>query len=184
MKKLSNTLRLNLLLSLLLIGFSSQAQTEEIRWISFEEAVALSEKEPRKIIVDVYTDWCGWCKRMDASTFKNPVIVKYINDHYYAVKLNAERKDTIQLGNQIFVNKNPEGRRAPHDLAVALLNGKMTYPSIVYLDESVELMHPAIAGYQNSESLEQIIKYFGENAYKSTPWETYQSGFVSEISAK
>lgn len=160
---------------------SSFSQNSQIEWISFEEAVKRSEKNPKKIIVDVYTNWCGWCKKMDANTFTNPIIVKYIQENYYAVKLNAEQKDTVFLGEQIFVNSNPNGRRVPHDLAIALLNGKMTYPSIVYLDEKVELMHPAIAGYQDPISLEQIIKYFGENAYQSIPWDKYLANFKSEI---
>ena len=66
------------------------AQAEKINWVSFEEAVQLNEKEPRKFIVDVYTDWCGWCKRMDQTTFKNPEVAQYINEKYWAVKLNAE----------------------------------------------------------------------------------------------
>lgn len=158
------------------------AQTEKIEWLSFEEAVKRNETNPKKIIVDVYTSWCGWCKKMDANTFTNPTIVRYINKHYWAVKLNAERKDTIILGSQQFVNENLERKRGPHQLAVALLNGKMTYPSIVYLDESVELMHPAIAGYQDPKSLEEIIKYFGEGSYQTTPWDEYLKAFKSEIS--
>lgn len=165
------------------VGFGIAAQEEKIEWLSFEEAVKRNETQPKKFIVDVYTDWCGWCKKMDASTFTNPVIVKYIKENYWAVKLNAERKDTVVLGQQVFVNENLTQRRGPHQLAVALLNGKMTYPSIVYLDENVELMHPAIAGFQDSKSLEQIIKYFGEGAYQSIPWDKYVNEFMSAIDA-
>ena len=82
------------LLFCVLLGLSSAAQKDKIEWLSFEEAVKRNEKEPKKFIVDVYTDWCGWCKKMDANTFTNPVIIKYINENYWAVKLNAERKDS------------------------------------------------------------------------------------------
>ena len=168
-------------LFLFLSSFSLFSQNEKIEWLSFEEAVKRNEKEPKKFIVDVYTDWCGWCKKMDATTFKNPVIINYIKENYWAVKLNAERKDTVILGSQIFVNENASARRGAHQLAIALLSGKMTYPSMVYLDERVELMHPAIAGYQTAESLEQIIKYFGEEAHLTTPWEEYLKNFKSKI---
>jgi len=172
------------LATILLCSITLMAQENKINWISFEEAIALNKETPKKIIVDVYTDWCGWCKRMDATTFKNPVIVDYIQKNYWAVKLDAERTDTVVLGEQIFVNPNANARRSAHQLAIALLNGKMTYPSIVYLDENIELMHPAIAGFQKPESLEQIIKYFGEEAYKSIPWDEYQKSFESEIKSK
>ncbi len=173
--------KLILLIFCIVIGLGSSAQEDKIEWLSFEEAVKRNETEPKKFIVDIYTNWCGWCKKMDASTFKNPVIIKYINENYWAVKLNAERKDTIILGQQMFINENLTKKRGPHQLAVALLNGKMTYPSIVYLDNNVELMHPAIAGFQDAKSLEQIITYFGENAYQSIPWDKYVTEFVSKI---
>ena len=63
---------------------------EKVQWMSFEEAVAKNKLEPKKIFVDVYTDWCGWCKKMDAGTFNNPVVAKYLNEKYYNVKLDAE----------------------------------------------------------------------------------------------
>lgn len=170
-----------ILILIAFFSFNGYAQQEKIEWISFEEAVERNKTNPKKILVDVYTEWCGWCKKMDANTFTNPVIIKYIQNNYWAVKLNAERKDSILLGDQLFVNENISGRRGAHQLAIALLNGKMTYPSMVYLDEKVELMHPAIAGYQDPNNLEKIIKYFGENAHESIPWNKYQTDFKSEI---
>lgn len=169
-----------LLLGLLVESLLITAQEEKIKWMSFEEAVEANESNPKKFIVDVYTNWCGWCKRMDASTFSNPVIVEYINKHYHAVKLNAERMDTIILGEQMFVNEGAKGRRSPHQLAIALLNGKMSYPTIVYLDENVDMIQP-LAGYQDAKGIEPILKYFGENAYKTMDWQSFQKDFVSLI---
>lgn len=169
-----------LLFLLLISGSILQAQDTKIKWISFEQAIELNEVTPKKFLIDVYTDWCGWCKRMDATTFTNPVIVNYINEYYWPIKLNAERKDTVVLGDQLFVNENPSGKRNPHQLAVALLNGKMSYPSIVYLDENVELLQ-AVGGYHDAVGIEPIIKYFGENAYRKTPWEEYTKNFDSAL---
>ena len=70
-------------------------ENKEIEWMTITEAEKAAKKKPKKIMIDVYTDWCGWCKRMDASTFKNPVVASYVNKNYYAVKLNAERADSI-----------------------------------------------------------------------------------------
>jgi thioredoxin-related protein len=163
------------------IGLEGSAQEDKIEWLSFEEAVKRNDKVPKKFIVNIYTDWCGWCKKMDASTFKNQAVIKYIQSNYWAVKLNAERKDTVILGQQMFVNENTDQRRGAHQLAIALLNGKMTYPTMVYLDEKVELMHPPIAGYQDAKSLEEIIHYFGDGFYQSTPWDKYLKEFKSAI---
>src|SRR5664279_713123 len=93
-----------LILSVSLNSFSqnktkekSVPASEKIRWYSFEEAYTLNKKKPKKIFIDVFTDWCGWCRKMDAETFTNPTISEYMSDHFYCVKLNAERKDTVVI---------------------------------------------------------------------------------------
>nr|HMT30281.1 DUF255 domain-containing protein [Bacteroidia bacterium] len=108
-----------------------------IQWISFEQAVKLNEKNPKKIFIDVYTHWCGWCKKMDATTFKEDTVVKYINENYYAVKLDAETKDTIRFKDKEF--KYVADYKA-NELAISLLSGKMGYPSYVLMDEKYSLM--------------------------------------------
>lgn len=145
--------------------------------MSIEEAEAANKKEPRKIIIDVYTDWCGWCKRMDKDTFQKEKIAKYVNANYYAVKLDAEQKDSIVFrGNTYKFIAN--GRRGYHQLAAALLQGKMSYPSIVYLDEKLNLIQP-IPGYMNANQFEEVINYFADNHYKDTSFEEFKKSFRS-----
>ncbi|MBD98510.1 MAG: thioredoxin [Verrucomicrobia bacterium] len=170
--------RVLLLVAVLLSSWGIMAQGQKVNWVSFEEAVKLNEKEPRKFIIDVYTDWCGWCKRMDQTTFKDPVVIKYINDKYWAVKLNAERKDTVWLGEQMFINENPKGKRSAHQLAIALLNGKMSYPTVVYLDENVDLLSK-VPGYVDAQTIAPILRWFGENVYLNTSFEDYKSALKS-----
>ena len=145
------------------------ASGQTIKWMSFEEAVTKSETHPKKIFIDVYTAWCGWCKKMDKSTFLNDTIVSYMNQNYYAVKLDAETKDTIRFRDKDFVFK-PEYKS--NELAVSLLNGKMSYPSFIFLDETVNLLSP-LSGYQTPQQLMPVMKYFGENIYKNKKWEEY-----------
>jgi thioredoxin-related protein len=153
---------------------------EKIKWYSFEEAFKLNKKKPKKIFVDVFTDWCGWCKKMDAETFTNTVIVEYMNKHYYCVKLNAERKDTVNIDGVTFVNPNPENRRSTHQLAVELLRNSMSYPSYVFLNEKSQWL-TVVAGYQPAKSFEPVIHYFGDDAYIKTPWADFQSSFSGTI---
>ena len=80
-----------------------------IHWLTMEEAYLLQQKNPKKIIVDIYAEWCGWCKRMDKTTFQEPAVIRYINDNFYAVKLDAETKRTIKLGDESF-NYRSNGR--------------------------------------------------------------------------
>ncbi len=150
---------------------------EKINWYSFEEAVELSRNNPRKILVDIYTDWCGFCKRMDSETFSNPKVARYINNHFYPVKLNAETTDTIRFQGHEFVNEG-EGRRSPHQLAVAMLQGQMSYPSIVYINEELELL-TAVPGFKTPEQIEPLLKFIGEDNYITTSWENFQESFTS-----
>jgi thioredoxin-related protein len=73
-----------------------------IQWLTWQEAADKAKVEPRKIFVDIYTDWCGWCKRMDATTFQDPRVIEYMNANFYAVKLNAEMKEEISFNDHIF----------------------------------------------------------------------------------
>src|SRR5688572_27861029 len=66
-----------------------------VNWMTFEEAVEKSKTEKRKIFIDVYTDWCGWCKVMDKQTFAVPAVAKLLNEKYYAVKFNAEQREDV-----------------------------------------------------------------------------------------
>lgn len=153
---------------------------KEIRWMSFTEAVKANQKQPKKVFIDVFTDWCGWCKKMDASTFTHPVIVAYMNKHYYAVKLNAEMKDTIVFNGLTYTSSNPSAPRSTHQLASSLLNGKLSYPTTVYLDENMGMLGP-VPGYLDAKTLEAILHFYGDEAYKTTPWADYQSNFAGEV---
>ena len=146
---------------------------EKIQWMSIEDAyeLTLTEDNPKKIFIDVYTDWCGWCKRMDKATFQNEEVATYMNEHYYNVKFDAEQKESVEiLGNTFkFV---PQGNRGYHELAAALLNGKMSYPTVVFLNRKFEMLSP-VPGYQESLAFMNIAKYFGDNIYLETSWQDY-----------
>lgn len=181
MRKIS-VLVLSILLS---INVFSQKQSDEkaksIKWYSFEDAIKLNKEFPKKkIFVDVYTEWCGWCKKMDATTFSNPEIIEYMNANFYAVKLDAERKDSLIIDDKLFVNPNPTGNRSTHQIAEMLLNGRMSYPSYVFLDEMSRPI-TVVPGYVEASSFEPILHYFAENEYFKKSWEAYQKVFVGKI---
>lgn len=163
------------------IGFlkTSFAQEETVKWYSIQEALELNKTGERKIFIDVYTDWCGWCKKMDESTFSNPAIAKILNEEYYAVKFDAETNDTIDFAGQEFINEGGRSR-SPHQLAVALLQGKMSYPSVAYLNEQNQLL-TSVPGYLTPDKLEPILVFFAEDAFNSKSFEDFMKDFKSNI---
>lgn len=160
----------------LTVKAQDQAAEPPIKWYTFEEAMKLNEKKPKKLFLDMYTDWCGWCKRMDQSTFLNPVIAEYMNENYYPVKFNAERKDTVTFKGKAYVNGNPAGARSAHQLAAYLLQNRLSYPSFVFLDTELNLI-TIVPGYQKPPQLEAILHFIGEDSYKSKKWEEYSATF-------
>ncbi len=160
------------LFSLLFI-FAVSLTAQEVTWLSWDEAYTLSksDKNPKKIFIDVYTDWCGWCKKMDKDTFQNPEVAAYMKANFYMVKLDAEGKEDITYNGKTF-KFVPQGRRGYHEFAAALLQGKMSYPTVVFLDENFGMLSP-VPGYQKVEPFMQIARYFGENIYKEKDWKSY-----------
>lgn len=161
------------LLVLLFVGLQSQAQTVE--WMSWEEAVQLSQSDaqPKKLFIDIYTDWCGWCKKMDKDTFQNPEVAAYMQQNFYMVKMDAEGKDPIEYKGNTF-KYVPSGRRGYHELAAALLQGKLSYPTVVFLDENLNMLSP-VPGYQKAKPFLEIARYFGDDHYKDKDWQAYTS---------
>ncbi len=147
-------------------------QADVVHWYTWEQAAEMQKKEKRKIFVDVYTGWCGWCKRMDATTFANPEIAKMLNEKYYAVKLDAEQKDDIVFQGHIF-KYTKVGQGGYNELASSLLSDKMSFPTTVFLDEDYKLIQ-VLPGYQDAPIFKMIAKYFGGNYYKSQSWDDFQ----------
>ncbi|WP_461065116.1 thioredoxin family protein [Spirosoma horti] len=156
-------------------------EPKHIKWLTIQEAYALTQKKPKKFVVDVYTDWCGWCKVMDRETFSKPAIVDYVNQNYYAVRFNAEQTGDVTLGNQTFKYISG-GSRGVHELAAALLKNQMSYPTTVFLDEKFNLIQP-IPGYLEPRTFHQIITYFGKNYHQKEPFDQYKAGTYKEFQA-
>jgi thioredoxin-related protein len=146
----------------------------KINWMTTDEVQVAMNKQPRKIYFDMYTDWCGWCKVMDSATFTSPEVIEYFNKNFYAVKFNAERRDSLRFVGQMwgFV---PEYKA--HMLAIQLMRGQMSYPTSVILDE--QFQNPmAFPGFLNVANMERFLKFTNENHYKTVPFDTFNVRFT------
>jgi thioredoxin-related protein len=156
-------MKTGIILTTLLLSSVSWAQG--IKWITIDEALKQNKAKPKKIIIDVYTDWCGWCKRMDKDTYANSVIVKYINDNYYAVKFNAEQRGPVSFKNKIY-NFQAQGGRGVHEFAYMLLNGQMGYPSTAFINTDLQVIG-AVSGYKDPDNMDILLRYIKEEKYKT-----------------
>lgn len=149
-----------------------EVNENEIHWMSIDEVQVAMKKAPKRVFMDVYTGWCGWCKVMDKKTFTNPEVIKYMNKNFYAVKFDAERQDSIRFMGKMY---GFVADYRAHMLAVELLRGQMSYPTSVILEE--EFQSPQVVpGYLDVPTIERVLKYINENN-KTKTWEDYSKEF-------
>lgn len=162
---------------------STLSSAQQIQWMSLEEAIAAQKITPKKIFMDVYTDWCGPCKLLDKKTFQNPDVSKYISEHYYAVKFNAEGQEEINFFNQTYTNPsydpNRKGRNGTHQFTQYL--GVKGYPTMVFFSENGAPIMPVV-GYLKPQQLELYLKMIKQGDYqvfsKPEDFEKYQKSFI------
>lgn len=137
-----------------------EGDVEAIEWLDFETAIDRNKEEKKFIFIDMYTDWCTWCKKMDGSTFKDPSVINYIDQNFYAVKLNPETEKSIAYKEVLYEQKSYNGKKM-NELAVNLMDSKFSFPSFVILNKR-EVKRGIIAGYQNSNQLLLALKRYVE----------------------
>lgn len=150
-----------------------------IQWMTFDEAFAAQKKNPKKIIVDVFATWCRWCRQTDSIVFKNREIAHFINQHYYAVKFNAETRTPVKFRDKNFVFIKDENVFA-HELTVYLLNNKLSYPGTVFFDEVGNIINSR-NGYMEPAYFEVVLNYYAGNAYKNTTFFSYEFDFIGKV---
>ncbi len=133
-----------LMVSLLVFFEWGHTQEESVNWLTFEQLEDSLSVRPKKVFIDFYADWCAYCKKMDKAAFRDAKIVTKLNTEYYAVRMNAETRDTITFGGETFINKEFGRKRNPtHEIPLLLAsreNRPFSLPAILILNNRFEII--------------------------------------------
>lgn len=141
------------------------AQKQQINWLTFEQLEDSLTVKPKKVFINFYADWCAYCKKMDDAAFKNKEVIKLLNSNFYAVKMDAESKDSITFDGKVFTNKEIGKKRNPtHQIPLLLGKRKdknFTLPLTLLLDKNFNILERNF----NYISPKEMIKILENNIY-------------------
>lgn len=157
---------------------ADEKRAEPISWMTWNEAMEAQEMEPKMILVYIYTDWCVLCRRMENGPFLDSNLVELINDNFYAVNLDAESRETWAYQQEEYSYVR-EGNLGYHQLAAKLLDGRLSFPSLVFLDQDLTIIQ-SVPGYKEGQELERVLVYFGLDYYLKTPWSTFERTYQTQ----
>ena len=142
---------------------ASAAGEGSITWHSFDGGMALAAKENKKVLVDVYTDWCVWCKKMDKEVYTDKKVAEILNARFVAVKLNPEVQQEITFNNE----------RVNGGLFAQAM-GVSGYPStLVFASDGTPITK--IDGFQQAQQFASLITFIGEDHYKTKSYQQFRS---------
>jgi len=164
------------------MGTLLYGQCPTVKWMSWEQMELAQKKEKRKVFVNIYADWCGWCKRMDATTFKNSDAISALNNSYYAVKFNAQSSNEIVFKDKIYQFKR-QGNNGINEFALYLMKANMSteiaYPTLVYMDENLNVIQ-TFTGLRSPNDIIIISSYYAGNYQKTMRFESYKEYYLAK----
>ena len=163
------------LILLLTNGLSHLKAQESLQWFTIDQVEPMVQKTHKKVLIEVYTNWSDGFRQLERNSMNQPQIISYLNDKFLIVKFDAETRSDINFRNKTyrFVSQSGVGF---NELASNLLQGQMVYPTLVFLDEYMNLIQTI--QYRSPEQFEMIITYFGDNNHKIIPWKKYEKSYT------
>jgi thioredoxin-related protein len=132
------------------------------KWREFGEGMQEAEAEEKPVVVDVYTSWCGWCKRMDRTTYADENVNDYLEEAFVPIKMNAESKDrTVYAGEEYTYSQIAKGFR---------ITG---YPTTLFLQADGKHI-TTVPGYLKPDQFLTVLRYIGDGHYKDKTFEEFK----------
>lgn len=152
---------------------TKQHESSSLNWIGVEQIEEKMKEQERPILISLYTDWCGWCKKMDKKVYTNPALISYVKDNFYTVKFNGEYKGPVRFQGKLYSYR---ADLRVHELAIFLTRGEVGFPATVFMKNWEDQPAPVV-GYLEVSDIELLAKFYAEG--KGQDWATFQQQFKS-----
>lgn len=149
-----------LLLSLLLCWMLPSMGLAQVQWLSFKELDSAIASKPKPVFIEIYTDWCTYCKKMEKEVFPEPAIAQILNDDFYAVRFNAESNEEVSFNG---LNWQRSSSESFHSLALLFKSANVAFapPMLIFLSPELELEEQVNAYQSRKMLLKKLRKYGG-----------------------
>lgn len=139
-------------LSILIVcsSFTTIEDSDKLSWYDIEEVQKLAKEKPKNVFIDFTAKWCGWCKVMDKKTFTDPAVMEYLNENYYAVKLDFDSPREFSYLGEKYTAKE-----------LAKENGITGLPTMLVANSDFSRIEKII-GYQKPKPFINRLKEFNE----------------------
>lgn len=132
-----------------------EAQGIEFFHGTFNEALEESEKTGKPIFMDAFAKWCGPCKKMAATTFKDESVGEYFNKNFINLKVDMEESEGVSLRKKYPVS---------------------AYPTLFFIGGDGEIIHKIVGGQDVNGLLRQGEMALGKVDYSRGYAAEYEKG--------
>lgn len=141
---------------------AAAAASSTIRWMKYDEGLALAKKLNKKVLVEFTAKWCGWCKKMQATTFKDTGVISLIDKYFVPVSVDGDSKDTLNIEGWL----TTEAGLTKDTYRVS------GYPTFWFLTSTGDMIAP-LSGYREAPVLLDILDYLKDDQYKTVTFQAY-----------
>ena len=155
-----------------LTSFNPDKKKKDL-WQTWAEIQTLMKQQPKPIIIDMYADWCEYCKQMDRTTYQNDSVYEYMKEHFYRFKFNAESKEELEWNNKKF---NHDKKNNLHEFFEYVAKGNLILPTTVII--TTDNQPYTVAGMLYTKDIEPMLKYYGTQ-YPNNSFESFSKQYKS-----
>jgi len=167
-----------LLFGIFIMTLTTVSSQNKIKWTSWDSVSEKLENKNRKFIIYFYYDGCKWCRYMEETTLASDNIAKFINQKFYAFRINTLSSDKIVIADKSYTTVRI-GKYDFHELAADLLSGNMSFPSMVFLDEQFKKLG-TYDSYMDEQNFEMILSFYAGNHHKYTMWKRFADNYCRD----